>query len=359
MNRISSDLKSFLSVVKEFIKALGQKRTYDISKNWYCFFGILWGLPIPIVTVTIDLHASGLSLTLHNIIELTKVHPFQLFFILHPLFFAIVFGAMGTVKYDKEQEIEQFEKSILHKNKQLKEANKKLRELDKLKSNFLSMVSHELRTPLTTIQGYITFLKTEKAGTLNTAQKEYLKISEEEAELLNHLLEELLDLSRIERGKFKVNLAGINLQDVVTKAMVSLQILANKQKITVENNLPKNLSLVLADKEKILQVITNLLENALKFNQRKGKICISTVAGHENNKITFCISDTGIGIEKNKLNKIFDKFYQCDSLEKRRRGGFGLGLAISKSILELHHGKIWVESSIGVGSKFFFELIKF
>lgn len=338
MYSLNAELKSFSQIVKEFVMALGQSRTYNLRKNWYCFFGILWGIPVPIVTISVDLYASQLNPTTSNIIQIIITHPFHIFFILHPLLFGIVFGAMGTVRHNKEQRI---------------------RELNRLKSNFLSMVSHELRTPLTTILGYITYLKTEKAGSLNQAQKDCLIISEEEAELLNHLIEELLDLSKIETGQFKVNLEGVNLSGVISKAISSLKLLAQKQEVTLENDIPENLPLVLADKERILQVVVNLIENGIKFNRRGGKVSIYASNHSQDNKLLFSVSDTGIGIPEDKLEKIFDTFYQVDSSRKRRYGGCGLGLAISKTILKLHHGAIWAESKIGAGSKFTFELIKY
>jgi len=358
MPELNIDSKSFLPVVKEFIKALAQIRTYSIHKNWYSFFGILWGIPIPVVTIGIDLYSSGLFVTLPNVARIISIHPFHIFFLLHPILFGIVFGAMGTVRYNQEQKIEEFEKSLIGKNIELENANKRLRELDKLKSYFLSMVSHELRTPLTAIQGYITYLSTEKPGALNPTQKECLKISEETADTLNHLIEELLDLSKIEAGGLKVNLTGVDMLEVMHKAIVSLQLFADNQGITLENNSPKDLPLVKADGERILQVIKNLLQNAIKFNQQGGKVYLAASC-QPNGKVVFCISDTGIGIPEDKLDKIFDKFYQVDSSQKRKYGGCGLGLAISKSILELHKGRIWVESKIGVGSKFFFELLTY
>lgn len=357
MQELSVDFKLFRQVVKEFLRALGQRRTYSLHQNWYSFFGILWGIPVPIVTIGIDLYSSDLYVTVSNIAKIIAVHPFHIFFLLHPILFGIVFGAMGTVRHNKEQKIEEFEKNLIDKNTELERANKRLRELDRLKSNFLSMVSHELRTPLTTIQGYITYLSTEKPGMLNPDQKEYLKISDETADLLNHLIEELLDLAKIEAGEFKVGLKSVDMQEVLNKAVASLELSATNQGVTLENNLPKDLPLVLADKERILQVVINLIENAIKFNQSGGEVDIS--ASLQNNKAVFCVSDTGVGIPEDKLDKIFDKFYQVDSSGKRKYAGLGLGLAISKSILELHKGRIWVESKVGVGSKFFFELLKY
>ncbi len=334
MKRLSVSLKTFLQVVREFVGALGKRRTYNVFENWYCLFGILWGMPVPVVTIGIALHSSALPITIPNIIQIITSDPFHLFFLLHPLFFGIVFGAMGTVRYNKEQRIE---------------------ELDKLKSNFLSIISHELRTPLTTIQGYITFLMTEKAGTINKTQRECLGISSETADLLDRLIEDLLDLSRIESGEFKVRLAAIDITKIIDKAILSRQLFADNQEVTLENNLPRDLPLIRADRERILQVIINILENSIKFNRRGGKVAI-TAPTRLNDKITFCISDTGIGIPGDELDRVFDKFYQVDSSGKRKYKGCGLGLAISKSIIELHNGRIWVESEVGAGSKFFIEL---
>lgn len=356
MRQSSADFKSLLLVIKEFFKALLQARTYNLYKNWYCFFGILWGLPIPIVTIGIDLYSSALSPSISNIIRITASHPFHLLFLLHPLFFGIVFGAMGTVRYNKEQKIEEFEKNLIENNAELERVNKKLQQLNKLKSNFLSMVSHELRTPLTTIQGYVSYLATEKPGALNTEQKESLRISEETADHLNYLIEELLNLAKIEIGEFRVDLTGANMNELLDTALASMKLFADNQGVTLENELPPALPMVLADKKRILQVITNLLENAIKFNKQGGKVYVSASEDKQNNKVVFSVSDTGIGIPADKLDKIFDKFYQVDSSGKRRYGGLGLGLAISKSILELHKGRMWAQSRIGEGSRFFFEL---
>jgi len=266
---------------------------------------------------------------------------------------------MGTVRHNKQQEIDEFENNLIAKNTELKRANKKLQELDTLKSNFLSMASHELRTPLTTVQGYITLLRNEKSGALNQLQKDCLKISEEEVDVLNNLIGDMLDLSKIETGGFKVNLTGVDMTGIVKKAISSLQLFADNQGVTLENDLQQILPAVLADKDRILQVVTNLIKNAIKFNRRGGKVHISSSYDEGNHKEIFCVSDTGIGIPADKLDKVFEKFYQVDSSENRKYGGCGLGLAVSESIITLHNGRIWVESEIGTGSKFFFELPTF
>lgn len=353
------DFTAFKSVVKEFLNALKQNRTYNIQKNWYSIFGLLWGLPIPIVTIGIYVHSSGITPNISNIVNIIVIHPIQFFFLLHPLIFGILFGAMGTVRYNKDREIKEFEKSLISKNRELEEINKKLQELDELKSNFLKMVSHELRTPLTTILGYISFLKTQKAGRLTKGQLESLELSEDEAVRLDKLIEELLDITKIETGTFKVNLQNTDINQVMDRVIKSLLPLAERKRITLVNELPDELPDVLADQDKIIQVIVNLIENGIKFNNPGGKVSVSSVVSSVDKKIRICISDTGIGIEPKKLDRIFEKFYQIDSADKRRYGGCGLGLAISKSIVELHNGSIEVESKIGKGSKFYIELLNY
>lgn len=357
MNPSSIRITSFLFIVREFLKALKQKHTYSIWKNWYCLFGILWGMPIPIITMGIDLHVSGMPFDFMYIIHTLIEHPMHIFFIMHPVFFAVVFGAMGTVRYNKDKEIEAFEKNLISKNEELERINKKLHELDELKSNFLMMVSHELRTPLTTILGYISFLK-EKACSLTDDQMESLTISEDEAVRLNHLIEELLDLAKIETGKFTIDLHDEDIVKIVKKVIRSFQPSASKHEITLKNKLPDKLPFIIADDERIVQVISNLIDNAIKFNRPGGTVTISSIECKDEPSLTLAIADTGIGIEQDKRERIFDTFYQVGSFGKREHGGCGLGLAISKRIVELHHGRVWVESKPGMGSTFFVQLKK-
>src|SRR3989338_6721593 len=142
------------AIVKEFLAALGKARTYDIRKNHYAIFGIMWGLPIPIVIVSLGLYFSRIPINAANILRHIMDYPIHIIFLLHPVLFGIVFGAMGTVRDEKESSRLEFERNLLVINEEVKKANRKLQELDEMKDNFLSIVSHELLTPLTTIQGY-------------------------------------------------------------------------------------------------------------------------------------------------------------------------------------------------------------
>ncbi|MEK6795170.1 MAG: HAMP domain-containing sensor histidine kinase [Spirochaetota bacterium] len=335
MVRLFIDLRSFLLIVREFIKALGEAETYNVRRNWYCFFGILWGMPIPFVTIGMHLHIAHLALSVTNVMTVIASYPIHVFFLFHPLLFGVIFGAMGTVRHTKERRI---------------------RELDRLKSNFLSMISHELRTPLTTILGYITFMRTGRAGPLSENQKEFLSISEGEAEFLNHMIEELLDVTKIESGDFKVQLTEADMKTVVQKAVASLALSAGKSGISLENRLPSDLPLIIGDEARLLQVIVNLLENGIKFNKNGGAVVIASERDTTNRTITLRVSDTGIGIPEDHCDKIFDKFYQVDSSGKRKYGGCGLGLAISRNIVQQHGGDIQVNSVLGEGSTFSFTL---
>lgn len=344
-------------IVKEFIRALEKRHTYDVHKNGYFIFGILWGIPVPIVTIGMGLYYKNLAPSISNIISEILANPIHFFFLLHPVLFGIVFGAMGTVRDDKEKERQRYESSIIEINKKLKATNKQLKELDELKDNFLSMVSHELWSPLTTIDGYITLMKDEKIGALTDQQKEILEIAEDQVDHLNHLIGELVDISKIEAGKFEVRLGRLDIKPVASKVIGSLRRTAEEKNIALKNGWPARIPPVLADKSRMTQVLTNLLGNAVKFTPEGGTVSISAV--EKKNTVEFSVVDSGIGIAKDKIDKIFDKFYQADSTTMRQYGGCGLGLAIAKRIIDLHRGRIWVESEVGKGSKFFFELEKY
>ncbi|MEM4268248.1 MAG: ATP-binding protein [Candidatus Woesearchaeota archaeon] len=230
----------------------------------------------------------------------------------------------------------------------------KAKEIDNMKTEFLSTVSHELRTPLTSITGYATLLADEKMGPLNEQQKRSLDIINKESVRLTNLINDILDLSKMELGKAKVKFEMLKL-DEVAKSCPAL-ILASKKGITVEFAVSKNLPKVSADRAKIMQVFTNLISNAVKFTPPGGKITIRII-----NKQDFVqteIIDTGIGIARNNLPKLFTKFYQVESHLRRTQGGTGLGLAIVREIIALHHGLICVRSQVGKGTSISFALPK-
>ena len=279
--------KIFYSIIREFIRALGKAHTYNIFKNGYLIFGVLWGIPIPVVTLGIALYYQGIAFSLQNVLAEIVANPLHIFFLAHPILFGIVFGAMGTVRHEKEEERLSFENEIIEINEKLKKTNKKLQELDELKDNFLSMVSHELWSPLTTVEGDVSFLLEEKTGPLTDKQKDILRITEEGVAHLDYLIGELVDISRIEAGKFEVKPECIDILCVENKVINSLRQRAEEKRITLKNELPSELIYALADEKRITQVFNNILGNAIKFTPEGG--VVSVLASINNDKIEFVI----------------------------------------------------------------------
>jgi two-component system phosphate regulon sensor histidine kinase PhoR len=220
------------------------------------------------------------------------------------------------------------------------------KEVSKLKDEFISTVSHELKTPLTSMKLYVGLLKEKKLGALKKKQVDALSVVNDETDRLNALITDLLDLSRLESGKSKLELSEFDLRKLVNNKLY-LNI-ARKKKIAVNVDIPKDF-IVAADKGKIKQVFINLFSNSVKFTPGKGHITVA--AKMFETEWEFSVSDNGKGIEKHKIPKLFDKFFQAEDFMTRKEGGTGLGLAIVKHIVEMHKGKIHVQSEAGKGTK--------
>lgn len=233
----------------------------------------------------------------------------------------------------------------------------KEKEIDKAKTDFISITSHELRAPLASIKESVSLICEGAAGEVNEKQKKFLLIAKRNIERLANLVNDLLDISKIESGKMEIKRSRNNINDIAQEARAIFKAFAESKnvEITLEKN--DNLPQVNADKDRITQVFANLISNAVKFSEPGDKIVIH-LGFYEPDKslIEAVVEDKGMGIDKKDIGKIFQKFYQADSSTTRKSGGTGIGLAISKDIIELHGGKIWVESSPGEGSKFIFTL---
>ncbi len=233
----------------------------------------------------------------------------------------------------------------------IQEQNKRLKELDRMKSEFLSTAAHELRTPLTSILGFSEILLKRKLD--EERRNKFLKIINEESMSLSALINDLLDLSRIESGRgFKITKVPIQIKEVILENVDIFQ--AQGDKHTFKVNLPDDLVKIEADKDKINQVIENLISNAVKFSPEGGEITVSIKEAKDELKIN--ISDSGIGIPEKDLPHIFEKFYRADNASSEAIGGTGLGLSIVKYIVESHGGRISAESKLGKGSTFSFTL---
>lgn len=231
----------------------------------------------------------------------------------------------------------------------------KERELDRMKNDFVSLVSHELRTPLAAMKGATENLLEGITGDLNSMQTECILIIQRNIERLGRLISDLLDVSKIEAGKIQLNKQPVDIAKLSSEVVTFLQGFVKDKDIAFETKTEESLPLVQADHDKVTQVLTNLIGNAIKFTPHGGAIFVS--ANKIEGFIRVDVKDTGIGIPASDIKKIFDKFYQVSGADKRVKAkGTGLGLSIAKGIIEKHGGVIWVESEVGKGSCFSFTL---
>lgn len=257
-----------------------------------------------------------------------------------------------TVLKEKSKELDAINQDLNDKNNQLDSANSALKEKDKAKSDFVSMASHELRTPLTGIIGLAQTMLAKDIEITEEEKEHYLRIIESEGKRLSNLLNELLDLTKIETGVTEIKAETIDVEQVINEA---LQLLPVPQEVKVKINQPAKHFRGKADKDRLKQVITNLLDNAIQYSN-EGEITISI--GEQDHKIVVSVKDNGPGINKDDIPKIFNKFYRSRNAKLTRKKGSGLGLTIAKNIVELHGGKIWVDSEQGKGSVFNFTIPK-
>ncbi len=242
--------------------------------------------------------------------------------------------------------------------KTFNEMVRKLKELDELKDGFVSSVSHELRSPLAAIDGYCDYL-IEGMGKNMTPEKQEksLKIIKEATIRLTNFINNILDLAKIKAGRFEIKRMPVNINELSREIVSLFESLARQQNKELIAQIPDDLPDVDADPEKIKQVITNLVGNALKFTTENGKVTINArVPAQTNGVVEISIADTGVGIPRESLQKVFDKFYQVKESEMKKPKGTGLGLAIVAEIVRLHDGRIWAESELGKGSEFKFTL---
>lgn len=225
-----------------------------------------------------------------------------------------------------------------------------IRRLETIRSDFVANVSHELKTPLTSIKG---FVETLLEGALEDKEnnRSFLKIIQDHAERLNSLVDDLLSLSHLESKEIMLNKTNFNLKQQVEGIISGFRSQLRNKDIEIKNELSADISLT-ADKNRLEQVITNLIDNAIKFNKEKGSI---KIYGEEiNAKVKITVEDSGMGIPEKDIPRIFERFYRVDKARSRELGGTGLGLSIVKHIVELHNGSVGVESTEGFGSKFWF-----
>ncbi len=230
------------------------------------------------------------------------------------------------------------------------------KEVERMKSNFLSVVSHELRTPLHSIKGFVEIILMGKTGPVSELQEDFLKTVRTQTIVLQRMIDDLLEFSRMEAGRIKLNLEEVDLSALAHGVASKLAPLAQEASLTLYMDFPRDLPAIDADRVRLDQVLTNLVENAIKFTPPHGEVTIG--AQRIEDRVRLTVHDTGIGIPPDEQEKVFDRFYQVDRGEKRAYRGTGLGLSICRHIVERHSGRIWVESEgiAGHGSSFHVEL---
>lgn len=244
------------------------------------------------------------------------------------------------------------EENVQERTRNLMEANERLRELDQVKSNFISLVSHELRTPLTAIKGFIVTLYHYDKEIPEEKRRVYLSVLNEETDRLTRLINELLDISRIESGRMEIQWRRVTLPAVVQRVFDTLSVKANS--IRLRQDFSSNFPVVIADPDKLEQILVNLVGNALRYAPLGSSI---TVTGRRQERgVIVEVKDEGPGIAFSEQEKIFDKFYRLDNEINRKNPGTGLGLPICRALINLHGGKIWVESDVNKGCRLLFTL---
>ena len=245
------------------------------------------------------------------------------------------------------------EEKIRVLNQSLERRNQEVERANRLKSEFLASMSHELRTPLNTILGFSELLSEQNAGPLNEKQKRFLTHIQHDASHLLALINDVLDLSKIEAGRLELRLEEFPMAVAAAEVLTSIRPLAATKGISLDSDLDTQLTLQ-ADRLRFKEILYNLLSNAIKFTPSGGRVWIeSSVA---DGSVSIIVGDTGIGIEPEDQQEIFESFRQVSATTKGVREGTGLGLAITKRLVEHHGGRIWVESALGKGSRFIFTL---
>jgi len=246
-------------------------------------------------------------------------------------------------------------------NQRLSRAVARLEELDRLKSNFLATMSHELRTPLTSVIGYAEMMAEGLAGPVSTDQQEYLTTILSKADQLLGMITSVLDVASVESGVPALERASLSLTDIVASEVAIFTAAARKREIAIalETRGDAPSMTVVGDRKKIRSIVSNLLSNAVKFTPDRGKIGVCVRPGplsprddDDERAVQLVVSDSGIGISRDQVAKIFEPFFQVDSSSTRAFGGTGLGLTLAKAYVEAHGGRIWVDTSPGQGSTF-------
>lgn len=295
-------------------------------------------LDIPDITIANNYEIRVLQNNLHNMANNLKV----------------LYETMESQVDERTKELRRANHALHIHQESLHQINEELTKASEVKSEFIALMSHELQTPLTSIIAYSEILMQQGADVPETS--EYLFDIYQSAHHLLDLITDLLDFSKLEKNKLNLHPTFFEFSEITTILVNIFRPLIQNNNLQFSINVPSDLPVIEADKNKIKQALMNLLSNAIKFTPSGGSIHLQVLYDKDNEEIQVSISDTGRGIDANKLNQVFEKFFQVDSGSNREFGGLGLGLAVAKQMIELHSGTIWVESVLGQGSTFHFKL---
>jgi signal transduction histidine kinase len=263
------------------------------------------------------------------------------------------FGVLADRMNQMSRELHSLYENQRKAGQELERLNERLVEASKAKSEFLANMSHELRTPMNAILGFLEMLLDDIYGEVPPDLREPLMDIQVNGRHLLNLINDVLDLSKIEAGRMELALAEYSVQDVVETVGASLQSLASEKGLTFVAGVQPGIPLAVGDGRRITQCLMNLAGNALKFT-KQGRVEIWVE--QKQDLLHYRVSDTGIGIPQDQVEQVFGEFRQVDAAITREFGGTGLGLSITKKFVEMHGGQIWVESVLEKGSTFFFEI---
>lgn len=268
--------------------------------------------------------------------------------------FLAILAILGVFIWRAYFSVSHYEKVILNQNTKITENNLRLMEASRNKSEFLANMSHELRTPLNSIIGFSEVLLEKYFGELNPKQTSYVQNINNSGQHLLELINDVLDLSKIEAGQFELQKSQFKLSKVFELVIDILNVRAKKKNIEFTNTGVDNLGQFYADERALRQILLNLLTNAIKFTPEGGKVTLNAICNDQNLEVA--ISDTGIGIAKENQEAVFEEFIQVNSTATKSQEGTGLGLAIVRRLIEMHGGQIYLVSELGKGSTFSFHI---
>jgi len=318
------------------------------------------------ITIT-DAHGKDLEVRFNATVLKDKMqHAFGTIFVLRSLKEEIELkSAIEKKNFEFDELSQNLEKKVLERTEELENTNRELERLNQIKGRFIANTSHELRTPLNSILGFSDVLLEKTFGQLNDSQERYVKNIHAAGKHLLELINNVLDIAKIDAGKHEIMYESFRVKDLIEEVISIMKPLAEKKFIEISELINNDVDLITADRVKIKQILYNLLSNAIKFTPEGGKVGVrvayddgpvdpSALTLADNDVLKFSVWDTGVGVGPEDKERIFDEFEQADTTLSREYGGAGLGLALSKKLVELHGGTICVESSLGKGSTFIF-----